>query len=333
VALFTFGAGRACYLFLAAHHLVIDTFSWRILLEDLDTLYQQVTHNENLQLEAKTTSFQDWAKRLAEFVAKGSFDHELDHWADALEAHQLPVDLTTPGPGTLSSAVSVCLDVEDTEALVRLAPAVYRTRINDVLLSALGWTLSRWTGESRVSIELEGHGREEILDGVDLSRTVGWFTTMFPVALTVPGGAQPRWRDLIRSVRRQLRAIPGNGIGFGALSHLGTPAARQRLALAGPGPQIAFNYLGRWEAMSQQPGVQDAGRGLYRAVRGAIGQANDPADPGPHLLEVVGAVQNGQLGFSWIYRSDRHHQTSVQTLADDFAEALKAIARDCRSPR
>jgi non-ribosomal peptide synthase protein (TIGR01720 family) len=320
-------------LFLAAHHLVIDTFSWRILLEDLDTLYQQVTHNENLQLEAKTTSFQDWAKRLAEFVAKGSFDHELDHWADALEAHQLPVDLATPEPGALSSAVSVCLDVEDTETLVRLAPAVYRTRINDVLLSALAWTLSRWTGESRVSIELEGHGREEILDGVDLSRTVGWFTTMFPVALIVPGGAEPHWRDLIRSVRRQLRAVPGKGIGFGALSYLGTPAARQRLAVAGPGPQIAFNYLGRWEATSPGSRIQDAGSGLYRAVHGSIGQANDPADPGPHLLEVVGAVQHGQLGFSWIYRPDRHHQRSVQTLADDFAEALTSIARDCRSPR
>jgi non-ribosomal peptide synthase protein (TIGR01720 family) len=195
-----------------------------------------------------------------------------------------------------------------------------------------------------VSIDLESHGREEILDGIDLSRTVGWFTTMFPVALTlppVPDGAEPRWRDLIKSVRRQLRAVPSNGLGFGALRYLGSPAARQRLSAVGAGPQIAFNYLGQWQAASSHDSVtpdlgthdaetHDPGRGLYRAVHGSIGQAHDPADPGAHLIEVVGAVQNGQLGFTWLYRPDRHHQASVQTVADDFTEALRAIARDCR---
>ncbi|MGH3823294.1 MAG: amino acid adenylation domain-containing protein [Pseudonocardiaceae bacterium] len=354
-ALFTTGAVRGSYLFLAAHHLVIDAVSWRILLEDLETAYHQVTRGVNVELEAKTTSFQDWANRLSEFVAKGSLDHELDHWAGVVEAAPLPVDLATTEPGAPSRAVSVCLGVEDTEALLRLAPAAYRTRINDVLVSALAWALSRWTGASRVSIDLEGHGREEILDGIDLSRTVGWFTTMFPVALTVPGGAEPRWRDLIRAVRQQLRAVPNNGFGYGALRYLGSRAARQRLALAGPGPQIAFNYLGQWEAVPQEPGSRepgsqepgsqepgsrepgsgnpDAERGLYRAVHGSMGQAGDPADPGPHLLEVVGVVQHGQLGFSWLYRPDRHHQATVQALADDFAEALTGIVRDCRGPR
>jgi non-ribosomal peptide synthase protein (TIGR01720 family) len=334
-ALFAFGAGRARYLFLVAHHLVIDAVSWRILLEDLEATYQQAARGESLQMPPKTTSFHDWANRLGEYVATGSFDNELDYWSDALAASQLPVDLVTGEPGALSGAVSVLLDAEDTESLLRSAPTTYRTRINDVLLSALAWALCRWTGERRVSIDLESHGREEILDGVDLSRTVGWFTTMFPVALTVPDGAEPRWRDLIRSVRRQLRAVPGNGLGFGALRYLGSPQARQRLAAAGPGPQISFNYLGQWAASSQDhasqgPGARTPGRGLYRAVHGSIGQAHDPAAPGAHLLEVVGAVQNGQLGFTWLYQPDQHHETSVQAVADDFAEALRGIARDCR---
>jgi aryl carrier-like protein len=165
-ALFTFGAGRGCYLFLVAHHLVIDVVSWRILLEDLDAAYQQVVRGADPQLEAKTTSFQDWANQLGEYVAKGSFDHELDHWADALAAHPLPVDLASCEPGALSRAVSVLLDVEDTESLLRSAPTAYRTRINEVLLSALAWALSRWTGERQVSIDLEGHGREEILAAI-----------------------------------------------------------------------------------------------------------------------------------------------------------------------
>ncbi|MGH4006816.1 MAG: condensation domain-containing protein, partial [Pseudonocardiaceae bacterium] len=329
-ALIAFGAGRERYLFLAAHHLVVDAVSWRILLEDLDTTYQQLVRGEDLQPEAKTTSFQDWANRLGEYVLKGSFDHELEHWADALAAQPLPVDRATGDPGALSHAVSVLLDVEDTESLLRSAPTAYRTRINEVLLSALAWALCRWTGNSRVSIDLEGHGREEILDGVDLSRTVGWFTTMFPVALAlppVPDATEPRWRDLIRSVRRQLRAVPSNGFGFGALRYLGSPPARRRLAMVGPGPQIAFNYLGQFDGAARDPG-----QGLYRAVHGSLGQAHDPADPGGHLLEVVGAVQNGQLGFSWLYQPDRHDQASVQAVADDFAEALRGIARDCRNP-
>ncbi|HEX8932800.1 MAG TPA: condensation domain-containing protein, partial [Pseudonocardiaceae bacterium] len=321
--------------------------------EDLEVTYQQAVRGESLQLDAKTTSFRDWANRLSEYVAKGSFDHELDYWAGALETHRLPVDRVAHEPGGLPCVVSVLLDVEDTESLLRSAPAAYRTRINDVLLSALAWTLSQWTGQSRVSIDLVGHGREEILDGVDLSRTVGAFSTIFPVVLTLPDGAQPRWRDLIRAVRHQLRTVPHNGIGFGALRYLGTPEVRQRLALAGPGPQIAFTYLGEWEAVSQRSGPPESGSpesgsaesgsaevgvpdlrsSLYQDPHGSIGQASDPADPGPYLLEVVGAVQDGQLSFSWRYRPDLHHQASVQAVADNFAETLKAIARECRGPR
>ncbi|MGH3874274.1 MAG: amino acid adenylation domain-containing protein [Pseudonocardiaceae bacterium] len=337
-ALFTFGGGRAGYLFLAAHHLVIDGVSWRILLEDLDATYQHAVRGESPRLPGKTTSFRDWANRLSEYASSGSLDRELDYWVDALDTQQLPVDLVRRESGALPGAVSVLLDVEDTESLLRSAPSAYRTRINDVLLSALAWALSRWTGHSRVSIDLEGHGREEVLDGVDLSRTVGWFTTMFPVALTVSDAIEPRWRDLIKSVRRQLRAVPGNGLGFGVLRYLGSPVARQRLTAAGPGPQIGFNYLGQWEASSRDSGSQDAAaqdgaRGLYRAMHGSIGQVRDPADPAAHLLDVVGAVHNGQLGFTWLYQPDRLQQADVQTVADDFTRALRGIARDCRNPR
>jgi non-ribosomal peptide synthase protein (TIGR01720 family) len=324
-------------LFLVAHHLVVDAASWHILLEDLEMAYQRMTQGEDVQLDGKTTSFQDWARRLGEFVTNGSFDQELDHWVAALEAHQLPVDLATTEPSTVSREVSVSLDVEDTEALVQLAPAAYRTRINDILLSALAWVLHGWTGDNQVSIDLDGHGREEFLEGVDLSRTVGWFGTVFPVVLTVPDGA-PGWRELVRAVRRQLRAIPNNGFGFGALRYLGSSAARQRLALAGPGPEIAFKFLGQGETASPEPAPQelraaDGMRGLYRAVHGPLGQAHDPTDPGPYLLEVVGSVQDRKLRFAWRYRPNRHHQGTIQAVADEFVKALKAIAHDCRSPR
>jgi non-ribosomal peptide synthase protein (TIGR01720 family) len=220
--------------------------------------------------------------------------------------------------------VFVSLSTEETDVLLRGAPTVYRTGINDVLLAALAWALSQWTGRDRVSIDLEGHGREEILDGVDLSRTVGWFTSMFPVTLDVMTNDEPDWRDLIKSVRRQLRAIPNHGFGFSALRYLGLPATRERLSTNGQRSQIAFNYLGQWDAQSQ-----DEERSIYWATHSSIGQEHDPADRDEHMMEVVGEVGAGQLGFSWYYHCDLHSST-VQSVADDFIDALRRIALDCR---
>jgi non-ribosomal peptide synthase protein (TIGR01720 family) len=174
-----------------------------------------------------------------------------------------------------------------------------------------------------VSIDLEGHGREEILEGIDLSRTVGWFTSMFPVALDVMTNDEPNWRDLIKSVRRQLRALP-DGFGFGALRYLGSPTTRERLSVNGQGPQVSFNYLGQWDAV-----LQDADRSLYWALRPSIGQGDDPDNGNDHLLDVVGAVTGGQLGFSWRYQPDLTWPT-VQSVAEDFVDTLRRIARDCR---
>ncbi len=344
--LFSRGQGGTCYLFLAAHHLVVDAVSWRILLDDLDTAYRQAVCGKPVDLGSATTSYRDWAERLADYVAAGKLDGEVDYWAAALDGSPpLPIDHSPADPAVPVNAVPVNavpvnavpvnavpvnavpvrLDAEDTDALLRAAPTAYRTRINDVLLAALAWALCRWTGRPRVCIDLEGHGREDLLDGVDLSRTVGWFTTVYPVALDVPGQDEPEWRALIKSVRRQLRGIPGNGIGFGALRYLGSEAVRDLLRTNSSEPQIAFNYLGQWDTRPS-----DAHGGLHRAVHGSFGQEHDPADRGSHLLEVVGAVQTGQLEFSWYYQPSVHDLSTVQAIARDFRKALRRIAQDCR---
>jgi amino acid adenylation domain-containing protein/non-ribosomal peptide synthase protein (TIGR01720 family) len=316
-----FDMGEESYLFLAVHHLVVDSVSWRIVLDDLNTAYDQATHGATIDLGGKTTSYQQWATRLIEHVEGGHFDAEIEHWAEAAHADPLPVDRQGGGQETASRAVVVHVDQQATNALLRTAPSVYRTGINDVLLSALAWAVSSWTGRSTVSIDLEGHGREDIFEGVDLSRTVGWFTTMFPVALDV---TDESWRDLIKSVRRQLRAVPSKGIGFGALRYLGSPAVRDRLT--GAGPQIVFNYLGQWDTRAP-----DAQRGLYRAVHGPIGQEVDPADRSNHLLEVVAEVQDGQFVATWYYRSDVFEENTVESVAHGFAEVLRRIAEDCQA--
>jgi non-ribosomal peptide synthase protein (TIGR01720 family) len=182
-----------------------------------------------------------------------------------------------------------------------------------VLLAALAWALARWTGRDRVAVTLEGHGREDVLD-LDVSNTVGWFTTMFPVALTVPDGD---WRTIVRAARKQLRAVPGNGFGYGALRHLGA------LDASGPLPRLSFNYLGQFDSRAE-----DTDQSLFGATLPVIGA--DAADPGDNLVDIVGDVTDGRLSFAWYYRTDHYDRTTIETVAGDFAKALRGIAGDVR---
>ncbi|WP_391858379.1 amino acid adenylation domain-containing protein [Streptomyces silvisoli] len=329
--LFTGHTGGRAFLLLVAHHLVVDAVSWRILRDDLETAYRQALSGDPVRLGERTTPFRDWARKLAAHVADGGLDHELPYWEQALTAEPDPADPVIGPEAGEARTLTVELGEADTTALLRAAPSAYRTRVNDVLLAALALALARWRGSDRIRLDLEGHGREDLLDGVDLSRTVGWFTTIHPVALQVDRPeylkAERDWRALVKSVRRQLRAVPGNGLGFGALRTYGAAEVRQRLGGAAHG-QVVFNYLGQWDARPET-----TGGGLVRAEHGPLGQDHDPRDSGSHLLEVVGAVQNGRLAFTWHHRPAVHDTATVRRVAEEFAEALRHIARHARAGR
>ncbi|MGO1054910.1 non-ribosomal peptide synthase/polyketide synthase [Crossiella sp. CA198] len=301
-------------LHLCVHHLVIDGVSWRILLEDLDTAYRQAITGETVHIGRKTTSFRDWSHRLTEHARTGGFDHELDHWTSTNITANIPADLN--GPNTLASTASVTvhLDETETQALLQSVPPVYRTQINDVLLSALGRVLTEWTGQDRLLIDLEGHGREDLFPGVDLSRTVGWFTTLFPVALSTPDTG---WAVTLKSVKEQLRAIPGRGLGYGALRWL-----TDRLPGIAPAP-VSFNYLGQFES--------GTGAGL---VRGSSGIQSDVSLDGDRdrIFDIVGAVEQKQLQLTWFYSTNRHTEATVTALAERFRTALREIIEHCAQP-
>ena len=180
--------------------------------------------------------------------------------------------------------------------------------------------LARWTGHDRVRIGLEGHGREEIFDDVDLSRTVGWFTTMFPVALDLPPHAD--LATALKSAKEGLRTLPRHGLGHGALRHLRTPEATGLPA----DPQIAFNYLGRqdWSA--------SGGGGLLHAPYGALEGDMDRAADRPHLIDVVGLVTDKRLEFTWSYSKNLHLRSTVAKLAEEMAAELREIVRHCAEP-
>nr|WP_246290985.1 non-ribosomal peptide synthetase [Lentzea indica] len=282
-------------LFLAAHHQVVDGVSWRILLEDLETAYR------GGDLGPKTTSFRDWARHLTELPV---LPEEREYWAD-MEPLPVPVDGTGANTVASTRAVTVRLDAAETRALLQDVPGAYRTQVNDVLLTALGRVLSGWTGRNSVQVQLEGHGREEFLG--DVSRTVGWFTAMFPVTLDVSGAG---WGTVLKSVKEQLRAVPRRGVGYGLIG--GSCA-----------PQVSFNYLGHFDLSTG---------GLYRGLHGQLELSADPAAARPHLLDVVGRVDDRCLEFTWFYSEEVHEQATVHRLADEMIGAIREIVEHCARP-
>ena len=212
-------ADGAQRLLLVVHHLVVDGVSWRILLEDLQQAYR------NAALPAKTSAYQDWAQQLQAHAL--TLGNQLPYWQAQTASADLPCDNPQGGlQNRLGSKLEIRLSAEHTRQLLQDAPAAYRTQVNDLLLTALARVVSRWSGQPAALIQLEGHGREDLFDTLDLSRTVGWFTSLFPVRLQADGELSAA----IKSVKEQLRAVPHKGIGYGLLRYLGTPDARQALS-------------------------------------------------------------------------------------------------------
>ena len=194
VALFDAGAEEAARLLVIIHHLAVDGVSWRILLEDLQTAMEQVARGEAVKLPAKTTSFKQWAEKLEAYANTVEAREEMAYWLAEPRRHvaALPVDFED-GAGLESTAdvVTVTLTVEETTALLRDIPKNHRLQINDVLLTALAEVVAQWSGGQSLLVDVEGHGREEIVGDADVSRTVGWFTSLFPVLLELNGARTP----------------------------------------------------------------------------------------------------------------------------------------------
>ncbi|MEW5925956.1 MAG: amino acid adenylation domain-containing protein [Gemmatimonadota bacterium] len=313
------GAGR---LLLALHHLVVDGVSWRILLEDLETAYVQLERGEPVRLPAKTTSWRAWAERLAAHAGEPGTAAEAAYWVEQARSAAAPLPLDDPraeDTAGLARTVAVQLEADETEALLREVPAAYRTHVDEVLVCALARALSRWTGERRVRLDLEGHGREEgRFEGVDLSRTVGWFTSLYPVLVELPAAGGPG--EALGAVREQLRAVPGRGLGYGLLRWTGGAAAELEPA---PPAEVAFNYLGQVDRTVSEDT-------FFRLAPESMGAEQDPRRVRPHRLEVNGIVSGGRLGISFGYGAAALREGTVQRLAGWYLEELRALIAHCR---
>jgi amino acid adenylation domain-containing protein/non-ribosomal peptide synthase protein (TIGR01720 family) len=324
-ALFEMGDQRQ-RLLIAAHHLVVDAVSWRFLAADLESACRQAERMEEVALPPRTTSFKRWAERLADHARTESARGEADFWIAQAAAGDAPLPVDHRGGSNTEGEadfVAAALDEAETRALLTDVPPVYGTQINDVLLAGLGRAFGRWTGERALWVDVEGHGREELFDGVDVSRTAGWFTAIHPLRLEVPeepGAA-------LKAVKEQLRAVPAKGVGFGVLRWMGDDDTRAALA-ALPVPRVSFNYLGQMDAAPTA-----AGDALLLPAEGDAGPLRSPSSPRTHLLSIDAAVMEGRLQVRWTYAPSVHDRATVEGLAAGYVDALRELVAHCRDPR
>ncbi|HEX4499520.1 MAG TPA: amino acid adenylation domain-containing protein [Thermoanaerobaculia bacterium] len=318
VVLFEVGSGEPQRLLFLVHHLAIDGVSWRLLVEDLQAAYELWERGEEPRLPPRTASFQRWAERLTVYAGTDAVQRELGFWAGIPPrpgAH-LPLDFPAAaddGSETSTETVSSLLEAGETQALLHEIPAAYRTRVNEVLLTALARAFAAWTGERSLLVELEGHGREDLFDDVDLSRTVGWFTSIFPVFLDLDGAIEAR--DALKAVKEQLRAVPQNGLSYGLLRHMGGAAT---LLAALPRPEVSFNYLGQFDQGSSAGALLTAAGESAGSVRSGDWKRQ-------HRLEISGLVAGGQLRFQWRYSRDQYRRSTIETLAASYLAELRAL--------
>ncbi|MEM9265475.1 MAG: amino acid adenylation domain-containing protein [Cyanobacteria bacterium P01_F01_bin.13] len=323
--LFNLGENRPNRLLLIIHHLVVDGVSWLTVLNDLETFYRQV-QGETVSRPLPTTSFQNWSVGLLEAVSTGGFISELDYWLKLAQVpiHILSKDGANAAENTVVSTqtITTCLDVEETRKLLKDMPKVARAQVNEILLTALALTVSDKTGQASLLLDLEGHGREEaIVPGTNLVRTVGWFTTVFPLLLTLPqanseANSEANIREQLQAVKAQVRAVPKNGIGYGLLRYLSEDSAIRSQLQAMPQSEILFNYLGDLAGLVPADSMFQMVREL-RLSRSPKGQRR-------YLLEVNAAVVQGQLQVEWSYSQRGHHRETVQGWADEFMQGVRS---------
>ncbi|MBW4428108.1 MAG: amino acid adenylation domain-containing protein [Nostoc desertorum CM1-VF14] len=325
-ALFKLDEEKPSQLLIVIHHLAIDSISWRILLEDLTTAYQQVSQGQAIKLPRKTTSFQDWSKQLTSYAQSEKIKQELDYWLSELQqtTPSLPVDYHPEKDGNLlcsAKYINVFLTPEETQKLLQEVPQTYNTQINDVLLTALVESFSQWSGENALLVDLEGHGREDLFAGVDLSRTVGWFTTLFPVRLQQSQVGKPE--ETLKSVKEQLRHLPNHGIGYGVLKYLSEDDDFQRRCQDLMKAQVSFNYLGQFDQVLTASGVL----GTVKEWKSERSHSGDRS----HLLEVSGLVSSQQLEIQFVYSEKIHRRETIAQLANEFLNVLRNLITHCQS--
>ncbi|SPB18273.1 Linear gramicidin synthetase subunit D [Caballeronia novacaledonica] len=305
-------------LLVVIHHLAVDGVSWRILLDDLQLACAQLATGTSIALPPHTTSYRAFARTVQTAARAPALAAQLDYWREVIA---VPASLPcATNDANVPARATAILDRDATRVLLQDAHAAYRTQINDLLLTATARVLCRFAAVDTLRIDLEGHGREAHFGDADLSRTVGWFTSLYPVALR-PEGDLPA---AIKRMKETLRAVPDAGLGFGMLMYLGDDTQRAALGDA-TNSDVVFNYLGQFG------GALNAESQWHRAKESTGASQDERAVPA-HALEILGQVNDGELSMTLLHRQgDRYDAATLERLARDIEAELRALIAHCTS--
>ena len=327
MAVVFFALGESGKMLIVIHHLAVDGISWRIILEDFVTIYQQLENHKPLQLPPKTSSFKTWAEELQNYAKTPEFYAQFKYWLNREFPSICPLPLDRQGEAQSNivahaKTVSFTLTEEQTRLLLQEVPQAYNTQINDILLTALVQAFGHWTGNYGLLLDMEGHGRENVIESVNLSRTVGWFTSIFPVFLTLENLDHPG--ECLKSIKEQLRQIPNRGFDYGIGYYLNSDLTIQSPLKNHPKAQVSFNYLGQFTSHQ----IGEIGWKLSQESTGSI---HSPLGQRSHLIVIHGIVVDGQLDMEWQYSENFHHQTTIKNLAAAYRDSLESLINHCLS--
>ncbi|MGF7083050.1 condensation domain-containing protein, partial [Mucilaginibacter sp. UYCu711] len=302
-------------LLVIIHHLAVDGVSWRILLADLEALLNQ----PEAALGSKSSSYRQWYQALENYGQQRGLQGQLNYWERVITQYE-PLPADEPYTGTVQLAdirrYTIQLEAVQTRQLLQDVPRVYHTEINDLLLTALAETLCRWINKEQVVIGLEGHGREDIAKDIDTTRTVGWFTSLYPVLLKA--GREHQADDLIKTVKEDLRQIPDKGLGYGVLKYINKESSLQGKTSW----DIVFNYLGQLDTSI------DAGKWL-RGAEERAGAGRSELQAVSELISIDSHIRSGELVINWSYSSKHYREDTISKVAGDYIAGLEKLIGHC----
>lgn len=314
------------HLLLTIHHIAVDGYSWRILFEDIRDGYTQQMNQRAISLKSKTDSLPAWTSYLAEYAHRKEVVDELAYWLQLEQVAGDPLPLQLASCDDLSSlnrwcdlsSVVVAWNEEESDMILRKVHQASHIDAYNVMLTAFGMSLAAWSGGSKFRVEVEGHGRESIDEGINVSRTVGWFTSIYPIVLEISSSESAR--EALERTERMLNEIPNNGFNYGVLRYLSDEKVRNGVQLKTKA-DVNFNYMGQfgrevsneWFKLSSMPHGDTIGLDNKRA----------------YLLEAIAMAANGQLTIRFVYSKHHFSVGAIQEFADIYREKIKQIVDCC----
>ncbi|MBG9456023.1 hypothetical protein ABE61_18725, partial [Lysinibacillus sphaericus] len=290
------------------HHLAIDGVSWRILAEDFETAVDQIQKNEEIRLPEKTASFMEWAEELEKYASSPSLDCDKAYWEKTIKQIIPITGITRSMEDIKDEDVVISFDSDTTQKLVLEAGTAYSTEVNDLLLAALTTAIYRWKSDKKIVICLEGHGREPIEDDINITSTVGWFTTQYPVVFDCSEDIQ----ESIVSVKEKLRAVPNKGLKFGLLY-----SEKDYIQ-----PDICFNYLGQIGDLKSDNSTKDQ-------IAYSAGQNIAKENKSVSNILFNGIIANGVLNIQLSYDKKFASFEEMTSLAKLYEKALVEMIKHC----